>query len=229
MPAYTTGNAPWMPRLLPLLAAGLIALTSVSTAVFPAPPAGRPQALAWLDDAQTERRAEAVTWLANHGGMKDAPLLEKRLLDESPFVRSFAEQGLWLLWSRSGDAAIDRMMARGVDEMQAGEHAKAIATFSEVISKKPEFAEGWNKRATVYYLAGEHRKSLADCDEVIKRNPGHFGALAGYGQIWYALQDYEKALAAWRRALKANPNMLGVEINIKGVEELLKQKRGKTI
>lgn len=213
-----------------LLVAALLALTGAATSVFPAPPAGRAQALAWLEDAQTERRAEAVTWLANHGGMKDAPLLEKRLrTDESPFVRGFAEQGLWLLWSRSGDAAIDRLMARGVQEMQSGQHAKAIATFSEVIAKKPDFAEGWNKRATVHYLAGDHRKSLADCDEVIKRNPGHFGALSGYGQIWFALEDYEKALAAWKRALEVNPNMVGVEMNIKGVEEIIRQKRGKTI
>jgi tetratricopeptide (TPR) repeat protein len=205
-----------------------ILITAATTAVFPAPPAGRTEALAWLEDAQTERRAEAVTWMANHGDMKDAPLLHKRLLDESPFVRGFAEQGLWLLWSRSGDAAIDRLMAKGVDEMQAGRLREAIAVFSEVIARRPGFAEGWNKRATVYYLAGEHRKSIADCDETIKRNPGHFGALAGYGQIYFALEEYENALRHWRRALEVNPNMLGVEINIKGTEEILRKRRGRT-
>jgi len=204
----------------------VLATALAGAAVSAAPPSGRDEALAWLDDAQTERRAEAVTWVANHGTMKDTALLHRRLRDESPFVRGFAEQGLWLLWGRSGDAAIDRLMARGVGEMQSGNHGRAIGTFSEVIRKRPDFAEGWNKRATVYYLAGEHRKSLADCDEVIKRNPEHFGALSGYGQIWYALEDYPKALQAWRRALEVNPNMLGVEINIRGVEELLKKKQG---
>jgi len=210
--------------------AALLALTCTAQGVFPAPPAGREQALAWIADPVTEKRAEAVTWIANHGTMKDAGLLEKRLReDESPFVRGFAEQGLWLLWSRSGDSAIDRLMARGVDEMQAGNHGKAIATFSEVIRRRPDFAEAWNKRATVHFLAGNHAKSIADCDEVIKRNPGHFGALAGYGEIYLAMQQYDKALAAWRRALEVNPNMLGVELNIKGVEEILKKKRGRTI
>jgi len=210
--------------------ATFVTLTGFAGEVFPAPPAGREQALAWLADQVTEKRAEAVVWLANHGAMTDAGLLEKRLReDESPFVRSYAEQGLWLLWSRSGDPAIDRLMARGVDEMQAGEHRKSIATFTEVIRKRPDFAEAWNKRATVHYLAGEHARSIADCDEVIKRNPGHFGALAGYGQIYYAMQQYDKALAAWRRALEVNPNMLGVEMNIKGVEEILKKKRGRAI
>jgi len=168
-------------------------------------------------------------WIANHGAMEDQPLLLKRLRDESSFVRGFAEQGLWLLWSRSGEDEIDHLMARGVDEMQSGRHREAVATFSEVIRRKPEFAEGWNKRATVHYLAGEYRNSLADCDQVMKRNPFHFGALSGYGQIYFRLEDYDQALRWWRRALEVNPNMTGVEINIKGTEELVRKKRGRAI
>jgi tetratricopeptide (TPR) repeat protein len=206
----------------------LLALTLLAGAAFPAPPASREQALAALEDPVTERRAEAVVWVANHGRMDDTQLLLKRLHDESPFVRGYAERGLWLLWSRSGDGDIDRAMARGVEQMEAGQLTEAIATFSDVIRRRPAFAEGWNKRATVYYLAGEYRKSLADCDEVVKRNPHHFGALSGYGQIHFRLQDYEKAIAWWRRALEVNPNMVGVEINIKGAEQLLKEKRGRS-
>ena len=145
---------------------------------FPAP-ATRAEALVALDDPQTERRAEGVVWLANNGRMEDQRLLLKRLRDESAFVRGFAEQGLWLLWARSGESDIDRLMAAGVEQMQSGRHREAVATFTEVIRRKPEFAEGWNKRATVHYLAGDYRKSLADCDEVVKRNPSHFGALSG--------------------------------------------------
>ena len=206
----------------------LLALTLAAGAAFPAPPESRADALAALEHSVTERRAEAVVWVANHGRMEDTQLLLKRLHDESPFVRGYAEQGLWLLWSRSGDAGIDRVMARSVEEMQAGRHDKAIAGFSEVIGRRPDFAEGWNKRATAYYLAGEYRKSLADCDEVIKRNPNHFGALSGYGQIYFQLQDYEKAIAWWRRALEVNPNMVGVELNIRGAEQLLKERRGRS-
>ena len=110
--------------------------------------------------------------------MADAPLLHERLRDDSETVREFAEQGLWLLWSRSGDAEIDRRMARGTDEMQAGRLADSVATFSEIIRRKPDFAEGWNRRAAAYYLAGEYEKSIADCAEVLKRNPRHFGAKA---------------------------------------------------
>ena len=205
-----------------------LALTLAATAAFPAPPATREEALAALENPVTERRAEAVVWVANHGRMDDTALLLKRLHDESHFVRGFAEQGLWLLWSKSGSGDIDREMAKGVEQMEAGRLPEAVATFSEVIRREPGFAEGWNKRATVYYLAGEYRKSLADCDEVLKRNPQHFGALSGYGQIYFRLEDYEKAIAWWRRALEVNPNMVGVEFNIKGAEQLLKDKRGRS-
>ena len=203
-------------------------LTGFAPHAFPAPEQ-RADALAALEHAQTERRAEAVVWIANHGRFEDQALLLKRLRDESAFVRGYAEQGLWLLWSRSGEGEIDRLMAQGVEEMQAGRQREAAATFSEVIRRKPEFVEGWNKRATGHYLAGDYKKSIADCNEVVKRNPFHFGALSGFGQIYFQLQDYEKAIHWWRRALEVNPNMTGVEINLKGTEELLKKKRARTI
>ena len=204
------------------------ALTAAAPPAFPEPPSSRVEALAALRDADAARRAEAIVWIANRGAMDDAPLLHERLRDESPFVRGFAEQGLWLLWGRSGDAAIDQLMARGTEEMQSGQHAKAVATFTSVINAKPDFAEAWNRRATVHYLAGDFERSIADCGEVLKRNPLHFGALSGMGQIFFQMQDYDRALAWFRRALEVNPNMTGVELNIKGIEELLRDKRGRS-
>lgn len=202
----------------------MLALTAAAPDVFPAPPQSRSEALESLQSADAATRAEAVVWLANRGTMADAPLLDARLRDESAFVRSFAEQGLWLLWSRSGDAALDEQMARGVEAMQAGRHDEAIDVFSDVIRSKPAFAEAWNKRATAYYLAGEYDKSIADCDEVLKRNPRHFGALSGLGEIYLRLARPEQALAWFRRALEVNPNLLGVEFRIKQIEERLGEK-----
>lgn len=206
-----------------------LALTVVAGPAFPEPFKTREQALAALKSPETTARAGAIAWLGNHGGLADAPLLEERLRDASELVRAYAEQALWLLWSRSGDAAVDALMARGVEEMQAGDHLAAIAIFTEVVKRKPEFAEGWNKRATVYYLAGQYRRSAADCDEVLKRNPRHFGALSGLGQIWFQLGDYETSLAWFRRALDVNPNLEGVQLNIEGIERLLEEKRGRSI
>lgn len=205
-----------------------MALTAAAAPAFPQAPQTREQALAALKHADAATRAEAVVWIANRGAMSDAPLLHERLRDESPFVRAYAERGLWLLWARSGDAATDELMARGTEEMQSGQHAKAVETFTSVIKAKPDFAEAWNRRATVHYLAGDFERSIADCGEVLKRNPRHFGALSGMGQIFFQLQDYDQALVWYRRALEVNPNMTGVELSIKGIEELLRDKRGRS-
>jgi tetratricopeptide (TPR) repeat protein len=215
-----------MRKLDALLSIVLFALlTGAAAPAFPEQPESREQALRFLASQDAVTRAEAVVWIANRGGMADAALLHERLRDESGLVRSYAEQGLWLLWTRSGDAGIDRQMARATELMQGGEYPAALEILTRVVKQKPDFAEVWNRRATVYYLAGEYQKSIADCDEVLKRNPGHFGALSGLGQVHVKLEQYEEALRWFRRALEVNPNMIGVEINIKQVEELMKKKR----
>lgn len=190
--------------------------------------ASRDDALRAATSADADARAEALTWIASHGTQDDASVLNEHLTDDSDYVRNVAEQALWVLWSRSGDDAVDALFAKGVAEMRAGDLDASIATFSEVIRRRPAFAEGWNKRATALFLAGEFRRSLADCDEVMKRNPLHFGALAGYGQIYFQLEQYERAIAYWKRALEVNPNMTGVELNIRATEQLLEQRRRRT-
>jgi tetratricopeptide (TPR) repeat protein len=205
-----------------------LTLTCAPLDAFPAP-GTRSEALADLEHSVTERRAEAVVWVANHGTIGDQPLLLKRLRDESPFVRGFAEKGLWLLWARSGEPDIDRRMAAGVELMEQHRLEEATAAFAEVIRLRPAFAEGWNKRATVHYMARRYKESIADCDEALKRNPSHFGALSGYGQIMFNLERYEEALKWWRRALEVNPNLFGVELNIKTVERILEERRKKAI
>lgn len=185
----------------------------------------RVEALKGLAAADPARRVDAVIWIATNGTFADEKILRKRLADDNQVVREVAEQGVWLLWSRSGDAQIDAMMAKGATEAQAGNLDGAIATYSEVIRRKPAFAEGWNKRATMLFFKRDFTRSLADCDQVMKRNPNHFGALSGYGQIYFELEQYEKAIVYWKRALKANPNLVGMEINIEVAEKLIAERR----
>jgi tetratricopeptide (TPR) repeat protein len=192
-------------------------------------PAHHAGAVAGLKHSDPQTRINSLVWLAEHGGMADQPLLLRQLRDADARVRATAEQALWLLWSRSGDAAIDKLLAAGMEQMQAGRLDDAIASFGEVIRRRPAFAEGWNKRATAYYLAGDFQRSLADCDEVVKRNRSHFGALSGYGQIYFQLEQYEKAITAWRRALEVNPNMRGLQDNIEAAQQQLRQRQQKTI
>ena len=86
-------------------------------------------------------------------------------------------------------------------------------------------AEGWNKRATLYYLMGRHEESLADIDRVIKLEPRHFGALSGAGLVNMALERPEAALKAFKRALDANPHMPSAEARVKALERFLRGRR----
>jgi tetratricopeptide (TPR) repeat protein len=176
-----------------------------------------------------EARRTAVAWLARHGGMADVPRLVERLRDGDAGVRTLAEAALWDVWGRSGDEAVDQLLRIGIAQMNERDIAGAVDTFSEVIARRPDFAEGWNKRATVYFMLGQYEKSLADCDEVMKRNPYHFGALSGYGLIHLKLREPEQALAWFEKALAVNPNLDGVRDNADTLRDLLIQRRKNTL
>ena len=83
--------------------------------------------------------------------------------------------------------------------------ALAMPVLDDIVARAPNWAEGWNKRATVLYLMGEHDRSLADIDRVLALEPRHFGALAGLGLIRIEKGETREALAAFRRALAVNP------------------------
>ena len=185
------------------------------------------EALRALADVET-RRAAAL-WLGQKGLMDDAPALVQALRDQDPLVRASAEQALWQVWSRSGDDEVDGLLALGIEQMSAREGDAAVETFSRVIARRPDFAEGWNKRATVHYLMGAYAKSLADCDEALKRNPYHFGALSGYGMIYLQLDQPARALEYFERALAVNPNLSSVVDTVEMLKRLLIQRRKDTI
>ena len=190
----------------------------------------RDQALAELakrDDAAARR--QGAEGLGETGDMGDVPVLTRALRDPDSGVRALAEQSLWRVWSRSGDADADKILMHGTEQMQRGDLAEAVGTFTEIIKRKPDFAEAWNKRATAYYLAGDFEKSLADCDEVMKRNPVHFGALSGYGLIYLQLGKPEDALLYFERALGVNPNLAGIEQAVQAIKQLLAQQGKDTI
>lgn len=189
----------------------------------------REQALDALARSEVEARRQGAAWLGEKGTMADAAALVRALRDPDEVVRALAEHSLWEVWSRSGDPEVDNLFQIGIEQMNQRDAAAAIATFGEIIRKKPEFAEGWNKRATLYYIVGEYEKSLADCDEVVKRNPVHFGALSGFGMIYLQQGKPEKALHYFQRALHVNPNLGQVETTVEQLKRLLIQRKRDTI
>jgi len=179
--------------------------------------------------ASAEARRRAVQELAESGVMADAPDLVRALRDTDTLVRALAENALWRVWSRSGDPDVDRLFALGVEQMSQRQMDAAVETFTRIIERRPDFAEGWNKRATVYFMRGDLDLSLVDCDEVLKRNPYHFGVLSGYGMIYLQRDEPTRALSYFERALAVNPNLKSVEETVEALRRLLLQQRKNTI
>ena len=175
-----------------------------------------------------ERRAAAGR-LAEVGGAAATSELAKALRDADAEVRERAQAALWAIWQRSGDPEVDRLLQRGIVLMEQGRYPDAVVVFGEVIARAPGFAEGWNKRATVYYLMGDDDRSLADCEEVIRRNPIHFGALSGFGLLYLRKGELERAAEYFERALGANPNLAQVAAVLEQIREVLEQRRKESI
>jgi tetratricopeptide (TPR) repeat protein len=140
-------------------------------------------------------------------------LLETLKGDDSALAAT-AEAMLWRTWCRSGNAEADRLFRAGVDAMQQGKLEEAAAEFSRVIEIVPDFAEGWNKRATVRFMTKDFAGSIADCQETLARNPNHFGASAGQGLCHISLGEYREAAVCFRRALEIHPHLDGVRYNL---------------
>lgn len=136
--------------------------------------------------------------------------LFERLLAADAAASKGIEQEIWIEWSKSGSPAIDLLLERGREALAAGRTDEAIEHFTAAIDHAPDFAEGWNGRATAYFQAGQFGPSIADVGQVLQLNPRHFGALSGLGAMFEALDRPEKALKVYRAALAIHPHLAGV-------------------
>ena len=219
-------------RLFARLAAAVV--LAVLCALAPAlaeepaapPTMSRDEAVRALTSADADQRRAAVFALAENGRMPDVEALLRVLDDDDAPLRAMAERTIWLIWGRHDDPEVKRLFVEGSEQLASRRIIESIATFTHVIERAPEFAEGWNKRATAHFLAGDMKASLHDCDEVMLRNPNHFGALSGYGLIYTHLGDLERALEFFQRSLAINPNMAGVRNHVEALRQQL-AKRGR--
>ncbi|HKW93093.1 MAG TPA: tetratricopeptide repeat protein [Methylomirabilota bacterium] len=136
------------------------------------------------------------------------------LRGSDPELAARAEATLWQVWCRSGVREVDQLLRAGIEAMERQELAEATAVFGRIIERAPDFAEGWNKRATIRYLAEDYAGSIADCEETLNRNPHHFGALSGQGLCHMALGQYREAAALFRRALNVHPHLKAARHNL---------------
>lgn len=163
----------------------------------------------------------------SHADQKDPRLddLFAHLQDVTEPQDVFAtERKIWAIWLEAADEKAQRLLDAGIDAMNKGDHRSALDAFNKVVAVAPDFAEGWNKRATLHYIMGNLESSLDDIKKTLELEPRHFGALSGRGLVYANLDDLEKALIAFEDALAVNPKMAGPRVNADAIREVLKKR-----
>lgn len=165
-----------------------------------------------IADDQARDRAAALD--RQFAGLKAA---------ESEAAAAAITTEIWQLWMTSGDPVLDEMMSEASTALSVGALVRAGNLIDEIVKRRPDWAEAWNKRATLRFVERRFEESLADCVEVLNREPRHFGALAGMGLIAIEQENYKAALSAFRRALAIHP-FLGERAFLPALEKMLEGK-----
>jgi tetratricopeptide (TPR) repeat protein len=129
------------------------------------------------------------------------------------------EARIWALWMQTPSDTAALLMMRARAAMDAQQMDVALKLLDAVVKLRPDYVEGWNRRATLYYLQNDYAHSLQDIEQVLVREPRHFGALAGLGMIMQDLGDEKRALDAFRKALAVNPHLEKVQELVKTLSE----------
>ena len=162
----------------------------------------------------------SLTAAADQNDQRLAPLFETLKTTGDPATARAAEVEIWRIWIDSGDSDIDALMVEGVVAMNNARLADAITIFGEITERAPAFAEGWNKRATAYFLNENYAASVRDIQTTLALEPRHFGAISGMGLIFLTRGDETGALAAFEAVVAIHPNSPGARQRI---EELRKR------
>ena len=129
------------------------------------------------------------------------------------------EARIWAHWLHTPSDTAALLMMRAKAAMDAQQADVALKLLDAVVKLRPDYVEGWNRRATLYYLKNDYAHSLQDIEQVLVREPRHFGALAGLGMIMQDLGDEKRALEAFRKALAVNPHLEKVPELVKTLSE----------
>ncbi len=128
---------------------------------------------------------------------------------------------IWDTWNRSGSASVDLMMLWSQQAIEGKKYDVALDFLDQVVTLQPDYAEGWNRRATVHFMMQNYRKSMADIEHTLELEPRHFGALSGMAQIMAASGRDELALQAWQRVLDIYPMLRNAQNEVSRLSEEL--------
>jgi len=167
--------------------------------------------------------AEPIT--RHHAALDTA--LERLQTASAPDEIERLDRMIWRMWRGGGSRAAVNALNRALQALATGDFGLTLKALDESIAADPLFAEGWNRRATVYFLLGEHAKAVADIEHVLVLEPRHYGALSGLGQILLHDDDPAGALAAFEAALHVNPHLVRVRETVERIRGTLPQRAGR--
>jgi len=130
------------------------------------------------------------------------------------------EKEIWTIWGQTSESKVQNLMDLGQQSMQLGMFTKALAQYTRATELAPDFAEGWNKQATVLYLLDRYPDSLVAVNKTLSLEPRHFGALSGLGLIYEIYGEERGAKAAYEMALSYNPYMVRVKKRVKHLKSI---------
>jgi len=148
-------------------------------------------------------------------------LFEQLLAASGPAAAAPLEAAIWAAWTRHPDPVVEQLMERAALGMGLGDAGLARRALDQVVALAPDYAEGWNRRATFHYFGGRYALSLADIERVLALEPRHFGALSGKGLVLLALERPEAAAEAFAAALAVNPHMPSVRANLEALNDMM--------
>jgi len=142
-------------------------------------------------------------------------LFEKLAVEEQAREIALLENQIWEIWHQHQDDDVEALMAAGISRMNRQRFNEALQIFSEIINAYPDYAEAWNKRATLYYVAGEFEASIQDIEQTLALEPRHFGALSGLGMVYLQQQKLGQAKTAFETLIKVHPNSPNAKENLR--------------
>lgn len=129
------------------------------------------------------------------------------------------EQEILNRFARSGSPTVDLLMSWAKDAMDKNDYPKALDVLDQALMLKPDYAEAWNRRASVYFAIDDYGRSLSDIRATLALEPRHFGALAGFGMILQAMDRNDEAIRVYKRALEIDPRLDKVRESLKELEK----------
>lgn len=168
----------------------------------------------------------AMVMVSVHADQTDVELdalFARLLVEDRPRAITTIENQIWEIWHQHSDADVEALMAAGIRRMNAQRYNEALQIFSEIIKVYPDYAEAWNKRATLYYVAGEMEASIEDIEQTLALEPRHFGALSGLGMVYLQQQKLTQAKSAFEALIKVHPNSPNAKQNLSIVNSRLER------